>query len=207
MEVRNHGVTLPGVRDPYNVLRLGENRRPVTPDLARAMVSDLKAKHERASQALKSAVARNDGKVDLNELAKEAHKVAGELATAEEQLETAEAVEAAGKREKQRQRFSAVAKELQDARKAVVEHYRAAALALGRFYILGSEARELAGALADRPGNGIVYHPPALKEVLTVADENPNPLPALHEVGLREIQCAASWRRHIPLVPMKEVTR
>jgi len=199
METRNHGVELPnGIRDPYNVLGLAPQ---ITPEQARAAVEFARRDKAKADTQLASAVAANDGKADLNALSRTAREVATELAEAEKRLEVAEAYAAAAVREQQRTRLADIGGELRKAREQFAEHYREAALALGRWYLLGSEARRLTTSLADRV-NDTVYFPPHLKEVLAEADADINPLPALKDAGYGVMMLG--FRTQLTLFPMKE---
>jgi len=177
---------------------------PITLHAARARVAELSAAKSSLERALNLAVALNDGHTDLNELNRAAHRLANDLAAAEDVLREATEREVAAETQRNRARFAEVTTELRAARAKFAEHYREAALALGRWYSLGEEAGKLATALANPLGNGGFYYPPDLKNVLAEASEDPNPLPAMKDGGYSELQTAASWRRHAVIVPLKE---
>jgi len=204
MQIIVHGDLPEGVRDhgvfaaPADAAAEAHSRLLA----ARNKVAELRTAKATADRTLKCAVQKDDGRVDLNALSRTVHRLAKELAGAEEELEKAEAVRAAWAREHQRMRFAAIQGALREARQQFAEHYREAALALGHYYALGTEARELANSLADRLGNGGIYYSPDLKNVLAEASEDPNPLPALREAGYGELQTFQSWRRHCAIVPI-----
>jgi hypothetical protein len=198
MQIVNHGALPPGTRDFTGIFT-----PLIDVEDVRAKVAELRTAKAKADRILKHAVELNDGRADLNALSRTAHRLGTELAAAaEEELEKGEALSAAQENERKRVRFVQIRKELQEQRAKVLEHYREAALALGRYYALGNEATQLANALADRLGNGSVFYPPHLRETLTEAAQDPNPLPVLRDSGLGEIQ--TSFRRHIAIVPLKE---
>jgi hypothetical protein len=168
---------------------------------AQTAVTRLRGAKAEADAELKQALDARDGR-DLNAPARTVRQLEREVANAELELEEAEAIVTAWEREGKRQRFAAITEDLRATREKFAAHYREAALALGRWYMLGTEVSELAASLADRIGNGAVYHPPELKDVMAAANTDPNPLPALRDSGLREIQTVASFRRHISIVPL-----
>jgi hypothetical protein len=180
---------------------------PLTADVARARVAQLVTDKAKTDAALKRAVAANDGQVDLNELSRKAHRLANDLTAAEEELASAEAVELATATQRKKERFAEVAKELLTAREQFGDLYKAASLSLGRWYALRQEARELANEVANKMGNGTTYYAPHIQEVLADASAPPNPLPALRDSGLQEIQVALHERTISQLVPLQEKKR
>jgi hypothetical protein len=168
----------------------------------RSKAEQLKRGHAEAKSTLGQAVEDEHGHYDFQALKSNVARLARELAEAEEEVAQWESVCKQFDRAEREKRFDAALIEARAARTKFTELYRDACLALGCWYRLGAEIRELVNELADKMPTGHVYRLPHLTEALREVDQDPNPLPALKDAGYSETQTHASWRRHVAAVPL-----
>jgi hypothetical protein len=197
-----HGGLPQGIRDKGGVFGAPNDAPSARLQQARAKGAELKRNHAEAQSTLRLAVEDEGGTYDFQALKSNVHRLARELAEAEEQAENWESVCAQVDKADRARQFDEKLLQAREARAKFAELYCDTCLALGRWYRLGAEIRELVNALADRLPNGTIYHPPHLKNALQELNEDPNPLPALKDGGYSEITTTASWRRHVAAVPL-----
>ena len=169
---------------------------------AQEKLTSLAQRKAQADARLKKAVAANDGRADLNALARDVKMLARQQADAEAEAKQAEETVADLELVAKHERLAAMPSELRAAREQFAEAYRAAAVALGRWYALGAQTRELVSAMPMKFEQGLRYYTPELKDLLAEADGTPDPLPALKAAGFREFSTFQSWRQHCAIVPL-----
>lgn len=200
--MRVHGGVPDGVRDHHNVFGQEKDASPEARlQDARAKVARLTTEQDKLSAQFTKAVAANDGRTDLNELARRRHCVARELADAEEATEQWESVVQQTEKANREHRLHEIVASAQKVKDKLHDAYRDAGLALGEWYDLANEARELVSKLGDHMPGGHVYFRADLKEALTTFDSNPDPRPELLE-RYRETETFQSWKRQLALIPL-----
>jgi hypothetical protein len=204
METRVHGgLEGTGIRDRDGVLGAKPDASPQAKLAeARAKVKQLEHQHSEAQVLLRRAVEDDDDHFDFPSLKSSVHRLAGELAEAEEQVADWESVCKQTEKTERERRFHEALSEAREARQKFTELFRDCCLQLGRWYGLGGEIRGLVNALADRMPTGHVYYTPELKNALVELDANPDPLHSLLDGGYSELQTPQSWRRHCSVVPL-----
>jgi len=199
-----HGGVPKHIRDHHGVFTEKQGDSPQTKLLAaKTRVFQLKELHAQAQRTFREAI-EDDQPHDLQALKSDVHRLARELETATGQQRQWEDVCAQIAKADRSRQFDEKLIQAREARAKFAEAYREACLALGQWYSLGADIRELVNQLSDRLPSGGVYRPPDLTEALAELDADPNPLPALKDGGLGEITTHASWRRHVVVVPLKE---
>ncbi len=199
-----HGGLPEGIRDRNGVFaetKSAEASARERLQQARTKVAELKRAHAQAIGVLREGTDANDGSADLNLAAGQVRDYARQLERVEAELEQWESVNAQIEKADRERRFHEVVAQAQRAREKLKEHYRDAALALGEWYGLGEEARQLASVLCDHLPQGTIYYPPELKRALAALETNPDPRLELLE-QYKEISTFQSWKRQMPLIPL-----
>lgn len=197
-----HGELPEGIRDPHGVLYAQPDLSPRS-QLARvrAKVSQLTQRKNEADRYLRVGVEANDGRTDLNEAARAVKVLADQLEGATEtEQQWASVVEQMEKAHREDKLYEVVAR-AKKVKEDLRESYLAAALALGEWYELGIQARDLYAELGDRMPTGHVYHRPELREARTMFDANPDPRPELLE-DYQAISTFQSWKRELVVMPL-----
>ncbi len=172
---------------------------------ARQSVLQLSQARDEANTQLQSAIACSDGHSDLNALQRRVRRLGQEVEKAQAALAQAEEEETSHRLVEKLERFDLALAEAREARAKFQSLYRDAALALGSWYQLGLEVRELTTALADRYPNGTVYYRRELLDARAEVDEDPSPLFRLRaSQNYSSMTPFCDWRRECVLIPLTE---